>query len=669
MNIEEARSRVIELSDRIDYYNEQYYQQNQSLISDFEFDRLMKELTELEEKFPELKSAFSPTQRVGGTITKEFETVHHRYPMLSLGNTYSREDLAEFDRRVAKGLNNESYEYICELKFDGVAISIIYEKGILTQGVTRGDGVRGDNVTSNVKTIRSLPLIIRQQDIPQNFEVRGEVFMPLSVFQQLNLEREKSGEALLANPRNTASGTLKMQDSSVVAQRKLDCFLYGLLGEDLGVESHEQAIQTLENWGFQVSPTYRRCNNIEEVFEYIDHWEERRFELPLDTDGIVIKVNSYQQQRRLGYTAKSPRWAISFKYKATSAATRLNKITYQVGRTGAITPVANLEPVLLAGTTVKRASLHNANEINRLDLHEGDTVFVEKGGEIIPKITGVDLSLRKAGAMKLEYINTCPACGTGLIRQQNEAVHFCPNRKGCPPQIQGRIEHFIQRQAMDINSLGGKTIELLLNKGLIHGIADLYHLQYEDIFQLERFKDLSTRNILDGIEASKKAPFENVLFGLGIRYVGKTVAEKLCAHFKSIDRLIAANYDELLEVPEIGERIAESLVEYFKDPENLELVNTLRQSGLKFEIEAVTSIESSALEGKSFVISGVFVDFGRDELKDLIKRHGGKVVSAVSGNVDFLLAGDQMGPSKRLKAEKLGIKIITEPEFKALINQ
>ena len=669
MNRNQAQEKIKILSEKLNYYNDQYYQHHHSEVSDFEFDQMIGELVKIEDAFPDLKSAYSPTQRVGGTITKEFETVFHKYPMLSLGNTYSREELNEFDQRVKKGLNTDDYSYICELKFDGVAISITYEDGILKQGVTRGDGERGDNVTNNVKTIRSIPLKIEETNLPKSFEVRGEVFMPLEVFNELNRQRESNGESLLANPRNTASGTLKMQDSSVVAQRKLNCYLYSLLSEDLEINTHFEAIKLLERWGFNVSPTYRQCKNIQEVFEYIDHWEARRLELPVDTDGVVIKVNHYNHHKKLGFTAKSPRWAISYKYKSENVSTILNQIVYQVGRTGAITPVANLQPVLLAGTTVKRASLHNANEIQRLDLREGDTVFVEKGGEIIPKITGIDRAKRVPNSQKVEYVTKCPACDTPLIRKEGEAVHFCPNQLGCPPQIIGRIEHFIQRSAMNINSLGGKTIELLYREDLVRNPSDLYNLTFDQIFQLDRFKEQSTQNILNGINASKEVPFENVLFALGIRYVGKTVAEKLAAHFKNIESLKSASLQELIEVPEIGDRIAESVVDYFNQPENLKLVAALEAAGLKMAVEEEKTSESNILAGKSFVISGVFDKFGRDELKQVIKIHGGKIVSAVSGSVDFLVAGANMGPAKKTKAEKMGVTIISELDFQKMIDQ
>lgn len=670
MTQEQAKSRITELTEKINHYNYQYYQKDTSEISDYEFDQLLQELIDLEEQFPSLRMADSPSQRVGGAITKVFETVYHKYPMLSLGNTYSQDELRDYDKRVSKGLDGEPYEYICELKFDGVALSITYENNLLSRAVTRGDGEKGDDITNNAKTIKTLPLKINGANNPGPVEVRGEVYMSREVFDKLNKEREDIGEARLANPRNTASGTLKMQDSSVVAGRKLDCYLYSLLGENLQITTHEEALKRLEKWKFKVSPTYRKCENIDEVIEYIENWETKRFELPLETDGIVVKVNSYAQQEVLGYTAKSPRWAIAYKYKAENAATVLKEISYQVGRTGAITPVANLEPVLLAGTTVKRASLHNANEIERLDLRIGDTVFVEKGGEIIPKITGVDIDKRKPGSEPVQFITTCPECGTPLIRKEGEAVHYCPNERGCPPQIKGRIEHFIQRKAMDIDSLGAKTIALLFKQNLLKTPADLYKLSYDDIYQLEGFKDLSTRNLLNGIETSKNIGFDSVLFAIGIRYVGKTVAEKLARHFKNIDRLAAADFEELIDVPEIGERIAESVIEFFKDPENEILIEELKAAGLQFTmVEKEVVLESSLLGDKSFVISGVFSSFSRDEIKEKIKSNGGKVVSAISGKVDYLVAGEKMGPSKLEKAQKLGVNIISEQEFLAMINQ
>ncbi len=669
MNSNEAKKSIAALTDKINHHNTLYYQKSKPEISDLEFDQLLTELIKLEEAFPQFKLPDSPTQRVGGTITKDFETVTHRYPMLSLGNTYSQKELEDFDGRVAKGLDGNPYEYFCELKFDGVSISLTYENGLLRRGVTRGDGVRGDDVTANVKTIRSLPLKVSGKDIPDSFEVRGEVYLSKTVFQQLNKDQEDIGEETYANARNTASGTLKMQDSREVAKRKLECYLYYLLGEDLGVATHEEAIHKIESLGFKVSPTYKKCKSMADVMKYIEHWEKRRADLPLETDGVVIKVNSLEQQQQLGYTAKVPRWAIAFKYKSESVSTRLNGITYQVGRTGAITPVAELEPVLLAGTTVKRASLHNANEIARLDLRMGDHVFVEKGGEIIPKVTSVDLSKRAKKSSPIEYITHCPECNTKLIREEDQANHYCPNEKGCPPQIKGKIEHFIQRKGMNIDSLGEKTIAQLFDLGLVKTPADLYDLEREDILKLEGFKELSTKNLLAGIEASKGTPFESVLFAIGIRFVGKTVAEKLARYFKTMDQLAGATYEELLNAPEVGEKIAESVVAYFKERSNLKEIERLRKAGLQFESSLLEPERvSERLAGKSFVVSGTFKQYERDEIKDVIAANGGKVLSGVSAKLDYLVAGDNMGPAKREKAEKLKVAIISEDEFQKMLQ-
>lgn len=669
MQPDQAKKEIERLSKLINYHNDLYYQQSKTEISDQEFDALLTSLLKLEEQYPQFRAPDSPTQRVGGTVTKEFATVFHRYPMLSLGNTYSREELEEFDGRVARGLEGEPYEYFCELKFDGVSISLTYEKGILVRGVTRGDGVRGDDVTNNVRTIRNVPLVIKGKDLPSTFEVRGEVFLPKAVFAQLNKDREDIGEERYANARNTASGTLKMQDSSEVARRKLDCFVYYLKTDEEIVETHEQAIHLLESWKFNVSPTYRKCKNIGEVLEYIAHWEKLRLDLPLETDGVVIKVNSLEQQAHLGFTAKSPRWAIAYKYKAESMSTRLNGVTYQVGRTGAVTPVASLEPIFLAGTTVKRASLHNANEIARLDLRIGDYVFVEKGGEIIPKVTGVDLEKREPSLVPIQYIDKCPECGTPLIREAGEAAHYCPNVNGCKPQILGRIEHFIQRRAMDIDSLGEKTIEALHRLGLVRSPADLYDLKESDILQLEGFKQKSAKNLLSGIDESRKVPFENVLFAIGIRYVGRTVAEKLARYFRSIDKIAEASREQLLEAPEVGQKIADSVFAFFNNPENVKEVERLRAAGLNMQTNAREPEKvSNVLANKSFVISGVFRRYERDELQEVVIKNGGRILSGVSGKLDYLLAGDNMGPSKREKAEKLGVKIITEEEFEKLIK-
>lgn len=669
MTADQAKKEIAELTKKINHHNELYYQQSRTEISDHEFDQLLATLVKLEEEFPALKSPDSPTQRVGGTITKSFATVYHKYPMLSLGNTYSEEELLDFDARVAKGLDGDPYEYFCELKFDGVSISLIYENGVLTKGVTRGDGVRGDDVTVNTKTIRSIPLSIKQPNLPAYFEVRGEVFLPKQAFEQLNKEQEDIGEERYANARNTASGTLKMQDSSIVAKRKLDCYVYYLLGENIGITTHEQGIKNLEKWRFNVSPTYEKCKTIQDILKYIRKWETKRNDLPLETDGVVIKVNSVQQQQDLGFTAKSPRWAIAYKYKAQSTSTRLNGITYQVGRTGAVTPVAELEPVFLAGTTVKRASLHNANEIARLDLRIGDFVFVEKGGEIIPKVTGVDLEKRSPKNKPVKYIDVCPECGTKLTRIENEANHYCPNINGCPTQIKGRIEHFLQRKAMDIDSLGEQTIRQLFELGLVKTPADLYYLKKSDFLKLDKVKDKSAQNMIDGIEQSKAAPFESVLFAIGIRYVGKTVAEKLARHFKNIQAIMDATFEQLLEAPEVGEKIAQSVVEFFKSKANKKEIERLEKAGLHFEVvETEVVKESDNLNDKSFVISGVFERYERDELKDVIIKNGGKVLSSISGKLDYLLAGDNMGPAKREKAEKLGVRIISEQEFEKLLQ-
>jgi DNA ligase (NAD+) len=677
INIEQAQIKVSTLSKEIERHSELYYQKDRSEISDLAFDQLLERLIELENKFPSLKLPDSPSQRVGGTISKSFDSVIHKYPMLSLGNTYSQEDLKEFDARVSKGIEGQTYEYFCELKFDGLSLSLTYENGLLTRAVTRGDGTQGDDITANAKTIRTIPLKLKG-DVPPEFEVRGEAFFPLKEFERVNNEREDIGEDRLANPRNAASGTLKMQDSSVVAERRLDCHLYYLLGQQLNFKTHEAAIKAIESWGFNVSPTYRKCKNIDEVLAYINEWEDKRHELPVETDGIVIKVNDLSQQEQLGFTAKSPRWAIAYKYKAESATTILESISYQVGRTGAVTPVANLKPVLLAGTTVKRASLHNANEIERLDVRIGDTVHVEKGGEIIPKITAVDPSSRTLFSVPTDYITHCPECNTELIRKEGEANHYCPNAEGCPPQILGKIEHFIQRKALDIDKLGPETIRGLLDNGLIKNYADLYHLTFDQLNGLEfqsyslkkealavrSLREKSASNIIKAIEASKTIPFERVLFGLGIRFVGKTVAEKLADHFLSIEKLMIASFDELINVPEIGERIAESLISFFADEKNQNIIAQLKNAEVQLKsIKKEIVLESSNLEDKSFLISGVFSRFSREELKEKIKANGGKVVSSISGRLDFLVAGDKMGPSKLEKATKLGINIISEDEF------
>lgn len=812
----EAQARIADLSKLINYHNYLYYQEDRTEISDFEFDKLLEELVHLEKQFPEFLEPDSPSQRVGGTITKEFETAEHQTRMLSLGNTYSEEELLAFDERVAKGLEHRNYEYFCELKFDGVAISLVYENGRLVRAVTRGDGSRGDVVTENIKTIRNIPLRIHGANIPQKFEVRGEIFLPLKEFNKINQEREEQGDPLLANPRNAASGTVKMQDSSIVAKRRLNCYFYQLSGDELTVNKHEEAIHLLEKWGFNVSPTYAKCKNIREVLNYIEDWKEKRFELPLDTDGVVLKVNDYDQREELGFTAKIPKWAIAYKYQAESAESRLLSITYQVGRTGAITPVANLSPVHLAGTTVKRASLHNANEIERLGLHEGDTVFVEKGGEIIPKITAVDFSKRKTGAKPIKYIDHCPECSTPLERKEGEAKHFCPNAANCPPQILGRIEHFVHKRAMDIDSLGTERIRTLIDQGYIENPADIYGLeeiqhqllglemsqdQYqktddgilyisltkaffaltegisltaiqkfceeqvetpleevlgkflsfirssnkkvaqnvatitklEEILKIsgipkledylpvsvvlnllignqasleelksasshestvhsillkmnlnltaeqeERIKKLKANtfqegvisNMIEGINASKAQPFEKVLFALGIRNIGENTAQILAKNFKNIDVLSNAGAEELLAVNGVGETLVSSIQDYFSEKSNIVMIQRLRQTGLNFEVSEVEKeLMGNSLDGMKILASGKLNHFKRDEIIDFIEANGGQYLKAVSKGLDFIIEGEDMGPSKKEKAQKLGVKMISEEEFLRMVGK
>ncbi|GAB3792793.1 NAD-dependent DNA ligase LigA [Spirosoma humi] len=677
------QERIAQLTDRLNYYNHQYYQNSVSEVDDFTFDKLLAELASLEKQYPELRQPDSPTARVGGTISKEFKTVYHRFPMLSLGNTYSEEDLVEFDKRVQKGLNGQAYEYICELKFDGVALSMTYENGVLVQGATRGDGVRGDDITNNIRTIRTVPLRIHKTDVPALFEVRGEGFMPLAEFDRINKEREDIGEALLANPRNAASGTFKQQDSTAVAKRRLDCFLYSFLSDVDVFHTHEESLVALKEWGFNVSQTWRKCADIREVMLYINEWDTKRFELPLNTDGIVIKVNRYDQQRDLGYTAKSPRWAIAFKYKALAASTTLNGIQYQVGRTGAVTPVALLTPVLLAGTVVKRASLHNSNEIERLGVRLHDTVFVEKGGEIIPKITGVDLNRRTEKSEPIVYPTTCPACGTALIRKEGEAHFYCPNERGCPPQRQARFEHFIQRRAMNIESLGEGKIELLIDRGLVQTPADLYKLTAGDLLGIEKtfldeetgkkrivsFREKTVDNILTAIERSKAQPLPNVLFALGIRYVGNTTAEKLTDYFGSMDVIMNASSEALLAVPDTGPRIAESVVAWFADSDNRAYVENLRAAGLQFVGEKkVVEQEGDSLAGKTFLYTGTFENFSREELESRIEANGGRLLSGISKKLNYLIVGENAGPSKVEKARKLNVPMIGEDEFMAMLT-
>jgi len=670
MNKEIAQERINKLTEELRQHNYNYYQKDAAVISDYDFDMLLKELQDLEESFPEFAASDSPTKRVGGEVTKNFETIKHKYPMLSLSNSYSREELVDFDARVQKILGKQ-VEYTCELKYDGVAIGISYKNGKIERALTRGDGTQGDDITTNVKTIRSIPLVL-QGDYPDEFEIRGEIFYPLSVFSALNESRIEAGEAALANPRNAASGTLKMQDSAVVAQRKLDCYLYYVLGENLPHENHIENLKKAATWGFKAPSEgknlIRRCNSIDEIFDFIDFWDKERSNLNFEIDGIVIKVNDYHLQEELGYTAKSPRWAIAYKFKAEQEETILNEITYQVGRTGAITPVANLEPVLLAGTTVKRASLHNADQIEKLDIREGDTVQVEKGGEIIPKVVGVNLSVRPANSQATIYRKTCPECDTTLIRIEGEAQHYCPNVWACPPQIKGKMAHFISRKAMDIDGLGEETIEQLYDVGLVATVADLYELKEEDLLPLERMAEKSVHNLLEGVEKSKLIPFQRVLFAVGIRYVGETVAKKLANHFKNLENIKNASFEELIAADEIGDKIAESLVDYFMEEKNVALLDRLKAYGLQMEMEEQedTSI-SNKLEGQTFVVSGVFETFSRNELKQAIEDHGGKNVGSISAKTNYLVAGDKMGPAKKEKAEKLGVNIISEEAFAKLI--
>ncbi|GMQ30931.1 NAD-dependent DNA ligase LigA [Algoriphagus confluentis] len=812
----EAALRIAQLAQEINHHNHLYYQESRIEITDYEFDQLLAELVRLETQFPDLLKSDSPSQRVGGTITKEFQTVEHEYKMLSLGNSYSIEELQAFDERVAKGLGHRNYEYFCEMKFDGVAISLVYENGTLVRAVTRGDGTKGDDVTANVRTIRNIPLSIKAANVPAKFEVRGEIFLPLKEFEKINAEREAKGEALLANPRNAASGTLKMQDSGVVAKRRLNCYFYQLLGENIGVSGHDEAIHLIESWGFNVSPTYKKAKDIEQVLDYIEEWRDRRFSLPLDTDGVVLKINDYEQREELGFTAKNPRWAIAYKYKAESAETELLSITYQVGRTGAITPVANLAPVQLAGTTVKRASLHNANEILRLDIHERDFVFVEKGGEIIPKITGVNTSRRKPGAPPIHYIEHCPECGTELIRKEGEAKHYCPNSQTCPPQVLGKIEHFVSKRAMDIDSMGTERIRALIDQGFIRSYADIYDLdqkqnellglemsqdQYEreatgllyislekalfsltegisfkqiqdflaetahltlreqlrafqgqirawkkkvpsnvgmidyllqnldqhaelmkvedyvpvavvlEIFLgrrvsfeqileaskkhgtvhmilleldldlpseiLERIKKLKANtfqegvisNMMEGIFKSREQPFEKVLFALGIRNIGENTAVLLARHFGSIEKLQDASDEQLLEINGVGETLVHSIREFFAQQENLDHISRLKANGLNFEIEQrEEKVLGNALAGKRILASGKLQNFKRDEIVDFVQAHGGQYLSSVSKNLDFIIEGEEMGPSKKEKAQKLGIPLISEEEFMRMVE-
>lgn len=661
--------RIDQLREELHVHNYNYYVLNAPVISDLKFDKLMRELQDLEALHPEYYDPNSPSVRVGSDLNKNFTQVEHKYPMLSLGNTYSQAEVTEFYERVSKSLNEE-FELCCEMKYDGTSISLTYEDGKLVRAVTRGDGVRGDDVTDNVKTIRSIPLVLHGEGYPKNFEIRGEILMPWNVFEELNRERELREEPLFANPRNAASGTLKSQNSAVVANRKLDAYLYYLLGDNLPHDGHYENLQEAAKWGFKISHISRKARTLQEVFDFINYWDVERKNLPVATDGIVLKVNSLRQQRNLGYTAKSPRWAIAYKFQAERALTKLEKVTYQVGRTGAVTPVANLDPVQLSGTVVRRASLHNADIIASLDLHIGDMVYVEKGGEIIPKITGVEVSARPAGSEKVTFITHCPECGSELVRYEDEAAYYCTNETACPPQIKGKIEHFISRRAMNIEGLGPETVDLFYQEGLIHDIADLYTLQTADICRLERMGEKSAENIIQGIERSKEVPYERVLFALGIRFVGETVAKKVAKAFRSIEALASTNLDDLIHVDEIGEKIAGSIIQYFANEKNRILVERLRQSGLKLEAdEEDLSGYSDKLKGMSIVISGVFARHSRDEYKALIEKHGGKNVGSISKKTSFILAGDNMGPSKLGKAQQLNIPIKDENEFLAMIEE
>jgi DNA ligase (NAD+) len=662
-----AETIIGDLRDVIRFHEHAYYVQAKPLIPDYDYDMLEKLLKRMEEEFPELKSEYSPTQRVGNDINLDFVQREHLYPMLSLGNTYSEEELRDFHERIVKSAGDD-FQYVCELKFDGASISLQYSRGKLISAITRGDGTKGDDITSNVKTIKSIPLQLAKGDYPSEFIIRGEIYMPVEAFQKFNRERVEAGETPFANPRNSAAGSLKMQNSAQVAKRPLDCFLYALMGEELPTDSHYENLMKAKEWGFRISDQLKRCESIEEVIAFINYWETEREKLPYEIDGIVIKVDSLALQRRLGFTAKSPRWAISYKFKAERVSTRLNSISYQVGRTGAITPVANLEAVQLAGTTVKRASLHNADQVAALDLHIGDQVFVEKGGEIIPKIVGVDLSKRNKDLQKVNYITHCPECHSELVRYEAEANHYCPNENACPPQIKGKIEHFVSRKAMDIG-FAEATIHTFFEKGMLNNVADIYSLRKEQIVALEGFREKSADNMLKSIEESKQVSFARVLYALGIRFVGETVSKILAKAFNSIDQLSQASMEELTETEEIGDKIAQSLIKWFADSDNVEIIERLRKAGLQLEIDVSENMPTSTiLESKLFVVSGVFSNFSRDEIKNLIEQHGGKNVSSISSKTDFVLAGDKMGPAKLQKAEKLGIPIISEDDFLEMIK-
>lgn len=664
----DERQRILQLRKELHEHNYKYYVLNQPEISDQEFDFMMKELQELEVRHEDMFDPNSPTQRVGSDINQEFTQVTHKYPMLSLANTYSQEEVADFYNSVKKGLNDEDFEICCELKYDGLSISLTYEDGKLVRGVTRGDGVHGDDVTANVKTIRSIPLVLKDGDWPKEFEIRGEILMPWNVFERLNQEREAAEEPLFANPRNAASGTLKSQNSALVASRNLDAYLYYLLGDELPGDGHYENLEKAREWGFKISEGMRKVKTLQEIYDFIDYWDTERKNLPVATDGIVLKVNSLRQQRALGYTAKNPRWAIAYKFKAERACTRLNEVTFQVGRTGAVTPVANMEPVQLAGTTVRRATLNNEDFIRSLDLHIGDYVYVEKGGEIIPKIVGVDIEQRPIIAQPVRFIANCPECGAKLVRYEGEAAYYCPNDAGCPPQIKGRIEHFISRKAMNIDSIGPETVDDFYRHGLVRNVADLYDIEVQQI-NGDGNRQKSAEKIVNGIEASKQVPFERVVFALGIRFVGETTARLLARHFKTIDALAAASLQDLLEVEGVGEVIAKSVMTYFRNPVTMQIVERLRGYGLQMALsEEQMSSATDKLAGKSIVISGVFAHHSRDEYKQMIEQNGGKNVGSISGKTSFILAGENMGPAKLQKAEKLGIQIVDEETFLKMIE-
>jgi DNA ligase (NAD+) len=664
----DIQNTIQNLREELNQHNYNYYVLDQPTISDYEFDLKLVQLQNLENQHPEFFDESSPTQRVGGAITKNFETVVHEHRMYSLDNSYSKEDLLEWEKRIQKVLGDVPLEYTCELKYDGASISITYENGKLKRAVTRGDGFQGDDVTNNIKTIKSIPLQLKG-NYPPKFDVRGEIILPFAGFEKMNQELIEIGESPYSNPRNTASGSLKLQDSTEVAKRPLDCLLYFLIGNQLPFNSQFESLETARAWGFKAPKEAKLASNLDQVFQFIDYWDTHRHNLPYETDGVVVKVNSFQYQEELGFTAKSPRWAIAYKFKSEQVATRLNSISYQVGRTGAITPVANLEPVQLAGTIVKRASLHNADQIEKLDIRVGDTVFVEKGGEIIPKIIAVDLAQRPLFTEPTQYITHCPECQTQLVRSDGEANHYCPNFYGCPPQIIGRIQHYISRKAMDIEGLGGETVALLFNNGLVHNYADLYELKVEQILPLERMAQKSAENLVNGVEQSKNIPFERVLFALGIRYVGETVAKKLAKHYKNIDALRQASLMDLILVDEIGERIAQSVIDFFDNQENQMIIERLKNYGIQFEIvEKINPDATDKLQGKTFVVSGVFTLFSRDELKQAIEDNGGKVGSSISAKTDYVVAGDNMGPAKLDKANKLNIPIISEEDFNAMID-